>query len=122
MADEATDASNKEQLIICLQSIDEELEAHEHFVGLHYVESIKADTLVAVLKDVLLRLDLPLSDCREQCYDGAANMAGVESGVASQIIHLEPRATYTHCCEHALTLATGDTIKKSKISSTPHHI
>lgn len=28
--------SNSEQLIVCLQTIDEELEAHEHFVGLHW--------------------------------------------------------------------------------------
>ena len=62
MADELTDVPNKEQLMICLRSIDEELEAHEHFVGLHYVDSIKADTLVAVLKDVLLKLDLPCTE------------------------------------------------------------
>ena len=69
MADEITDVSNKEQVAICLRSIDEGLEACEDFIGLHYVDSIKADTLVAVLKDALLRLDLPLSNCRGQCYD-----------------------------------------------------
>lgn len=115
MADEVTDVSNKEQVAICLRSVDEGLEAHEDFIGLHYVDSIKADTLVAVLKDVLLRLGLPLGDCRGQCYDGAANMAGAKSGVATQILQEEPRATFTHCYGHALNLAAGDTIKKNKI-------
>ena len=114
MADEVTDVSNKEQVAICLRSIDV-LEAHEDFIGLHYVDSIKADTLVAVLKNALLRLDLPLSNCRGQCYDGAANMAGAKSGVATQIIQEEPRATFTHCYGHALNLAAGDTIKKNKL-------
>ena len=54
MADEITDVSNKEQVAICLRSIDEGLEACEDFIGLHYVDSIKADTLVAVLKDATM--------------------------------------------------------------------
>ena len=37
------------------------------------------------LKDVLLRMNLRLQDAREQCYDGAATMAGHNTGVATQI-------------------------------------
>jgi len=46
MADEVTDSSNR------LRWIDESFYAHEDFVK---VESIGADALVAILKDVLLR-------------------------------------------------------------------
>ena len=35
-------------------------------------------------------------------------------GVASQIIQLEPRATYTHCYGHVLNLAARDTIQKKQ--------
>ena len=115
MADEVTDISNIEQVAICLRSIDDNFDAHEDFVGMYAVESIKADMLVQVLKDALLRMNLPIANCRGQCYDGAANMAGARQGVAAQILLEEPRATYTHCYGHALNLAAGDTIKKNRI-------
>ena len=61
MADETTDISNREQLVICLRWVDNDLDVHEEFVGLHVVDSIDANMLVAVIKDVLLRFNLSLS-------------------------------------------------------------
>ncbi len=63
----------------------------------------------------MVRLNLALSNCRGQCYDGAANMAGIRTGVATQIRAEEPRAVYSHCYGHALNLAACDSIKKNKI-------
>ena len=54
MANEVKDVSNKEQVAVCLRSTDENFDVHEDFIGLHVVESIQADVLVSVLKDVLL--------------------------------------------------------------------
>ena len=85
IADEVTDSSNKEQVVFCFRYIDENFEAHEEFVGLYQVDSIKSDTIVQVLKDTLVRLNLPVTNCRGQCYDGTANMAGVRNDVAKQI-------------------------------------
>lgn len=115
MADEVTDASNKEQVIVCFRTVDETFEPHEHFVGIHAVECIKADILVGVLKDTMLRMNLRMSDCRGQCYDGAANMCGSKSGVAIQLRSEEPRATFIHCYGHALNLAAGETVKKNRV-------
>ena len=115
MADEVTDSSNKEQVVICFRSVDEEFQCHEDVVGLYQVESIKSDSIVEVLKDAMLRLNLPISDCRGQCYDGAANMAGVRNGVATQISREEPSALFSHCYGHALNLAASDTVKQNKI-------
>ena len=39
--------------------------------------------MVAVLKDVILRMNLELNKCRGQCYDGASNMAGIRNGTAT---------------------------------------
>ena len=86
--DEVTDSSNREQVAVCLRWIDEKF---DDFIGLHKVESIGANVLVAALKDVLLRLNLSLANCRGQCYDGAANMAGIRTGVATQISECEQR-------------------------------
>ena len=55
MADETTDASNKEQVIICMRWVDNNFEAHEEFIGIHEVDSTDASILHQVIKDVLLR-------------------------------------------------------------------
>ena len=95
-----------------LRWVDEELVVHEDFVGLHEVPCIQASTLVHVVKDTLLRLNLTLTKARGQCYDGASNMSGVRNGVAKQIQDEQPNAFFTHCYGHSLNLAVSDTIKQ----------
>ena len=67
------------------------------------------------IKDVLLRLNLNVTNCRGQCYDGASNMVGIRSGVATMILKEEPRAILTHCYGHSLQLAVCDTVKQIKV-------
>ena len=43
-------------------------------------------------------------------------MAGHRTGVATQILTMEPRALYTHCYGHSLNLAMCDTIKNCKLT------
>ena len=45
-----------------------------------------AETIVSAIKDVLLKLQLSLVNCRGQCYDGASNMMGHKIGVAKRKI------------------------------------
>ena len=115
MADEATDLSNKGQVVICFRSVNEEIQCHEDVVGLYQVESIKSDSIVEVLKDTMLCLNLSISDCLGQCYDGAANMTDVQNGVATQVSREEPCALLSHCYGHALNLAASNTVKQNKI-------
>ena len=74
MADEVTDSSNVEQLVLCFRWVDADIYGRENFVGIHAIEIIKSDTIVVAVKDVLTRFNIPLSNCRGQCYDGASNM------------------------------------------------
>ena len=83
------------------------------------MESIGANVLVGALKDVLLRLNLSVANCRGQCYDGAANMAGIRTGVATQISKYKKRAIFTHCYGHALNLAAADTMSEAKFCVVP---
>ena len=83
ICDECTDVSNKEQLTICLRWVDDYLESHEHFMGFCELTNIKSETIVAAIKDALLRTQLSLDKCRGQCYDGASNTLGKKSGVAT---------------------------------------
>ena len=92
MADESADSSNQEQLVICFRWVDQQLEVHEDFVGLYEIPDTSANTIVAAIKDCLLRMNLQWKRCRGQCCDGAASMAGSKPGVASQILSVEPRA------------------------------
>ena len=80
--------SNKSSRL-CLRWVGDDLEPHEKFLGIHQTDSIDANTLVAIVKN-----------CRGQCYDGAANIARVRNGVATQLLAVERRALYTHCYGH----------------------
>ena len=101
--------------MIYLRWVSETLAVHEDFIGLYEVASTGAEMIYFTIKDVLLRLNLPISKVRGQCYDGAATMAGCNSGVATRMNSDEPRAIFTHCYGHSLYLACCDTIKQSKL-------
>ena len=112
MIDETTDVSNAEQMVFCLRYVDANLEVHEQFIGLYNLERTNAEMIVSVVEDVLLRMNLSITNCRGQCYDGASNMS---TGFATRINALESRAPYTHCYGHALNLAVQVTLKSIKV-------
>ena len=58
IADGYTDINNYEQLTICLQWIDDTLEEHEDFLGIYLIPDIASDTVVSVIKDAFIRLQL----------------------------------------------------------------
>ena len=102
IADEYTDASNDEQLTIFLRWVDEILDVHEDFLGFYKVPNIASDTVVSVIKDTFIRLQLSFQYCRGHCYDGRSNMLGKRSGVAKRIEDIQPKAKPTHCHGHSL--------------------
>ena len=104
ICDEYTDVSNKEQLTICIRWVDKELEAHEDFLRFFNVLDIGAETIVSAIKDVLLKLQLSLVNCRVQCYDGVSNMMEHKTGVAERIHDLQSKAHPTHSHGHSLSL------------------
>ena len=95
MADECTDVANMEQFVVCIRWVDETFKDHEDVIGMYNVGKIDAHTLTAAIQDVLLRMNLKMSQCRGQCYDGASNMAGSKHGVAAKLLAEEPRALLT---------------------------
>ena len=89
IADECTDYSNKEQFAINFRWVDSKLQDYIEFIGLYSVDSIDAKSLIASIKDVLLWMGLPLSNCRGQCYDEASNMSRAKGRVAPQLTAIE---------------------------------
>ena len=78
MTDEMTDITNKELCTVCIRWVDKNLELFEDFIGFWQVSSIDANTLVSVIRDVMLRMNLSINKCRGQCFDGASVMTGVK--------------------------------------------
>ena len=115
MCDEYTDISNKEQLTFCMRWVNDDLQVSEKFLGFYEIPNIRSNTIVAVMKDILIRYQLRLDMCRGHCYDGASNMLGKSSGVAAQIFAEQPKPHYTHCHAHLLSLSVKDATKHTKI-------
>ena len=84
---------------------------NEDFWGFYEVLNIKSSTIVSAIKDVLLRTQISLEKGRGQCYDGASNMLGKKSGVAKQILDIQPKTYATHCHCRSLSLAVKETTK-----------
>jgi len=112
MADESTDASNKEQVVIVICLVDQ---VHDDFVQLHNVDNTNAETITEKITESQEDLNLNVRQLRGQRYDGASVTSGFRSSVATRTQQMESRAIYTHCYGHSLNLAAGDTIKKSTV-------
>ena len=69
MVDETTDLSNTEQMVMCLQCVNDNLDVHEELIGMYSLQSTSADSITLMIRDVLLHLNLRLDHCRRQCYD-----------------------------------------------------
>ena len=103
----------KPLIVVCLRWVDDELNAHDEFLGLKDMSATgtNAESIVRELKDCLLRMDLELT----KCYDGCSTMKGPKNGVVVKIKKEDQRALYSHCYAHSLNLAVGDTMKSSKV-------
>ena len=91
IADEVTDAGNREELSIILRYV---LGSEIKEVFIDFVE------VVRITGEVLAHL----TDMRGQCYDGASNMSGARSGCKSIVQQEAPLAMYYHCAAHRLNL------------------
>ena len=105
IADEASDSSNKEQLSLVLRFVDDDNNIRQDFVKfLHCKWDLRGADLAKLILDELTNLNLCVSDCRGQGYDGAGAVAGHVSGLSAHILRLNPTALYTHCFSHRLNL------------------
>ena len=58
-------------------------------IGFYEVKNIKSQSLFHSIKATLGWMDIPLTKCKVQCYDGASNMAVAKTGVATRINEIE---------------------------------
>ena len=81
---------------------------HEDFIGIVQVDATYAATLAYTIKVTLLRINLQLTQCRGQAYDGAANMAVRLNGVAIRLQTEQHSILFVHCMAHCLNLCLQD--------------
>jgi len=108
--DSTPDAQHREQLseIIRYMEIDLEnnnVEIKESFLGYLELKAKDAEALETVLIETLQVDNLPIADCRSQCYDNAAVMTGHISGLQQRVCKLNHRAVFINCDNHSLNLA-----------------
>ena len=69
MMDETTDIANKEQVVICIRWLQEDLSVHDSCLGLFNTPATDSSTLFLILKDVLLRFGLSTTKLRQAILD-----------------------------------------------------
>lgn len=111
IADESTDVANQEQFNISIRWVGEHFIVNEDPIGMVAVPDTTGDTLFRVVKDSLIRMNLPVKNCRGQAYDGASNMQGNFKGVATRIQQEVPSAVHVHCLAHCLNLCLQDLLQ-----------
>ena len=64
LADEATDVTNTQQLVICIRWVTEGLIVEEDFIGSMPLDKASTQIIVAAIKDVILRMSLSTEDAK----------------------------------------------------------
>ncbi|XP_050528242.1 52 kDa repressor of the inhibitor of the protein kinase-like [Daktulosphaira vitifoliae] len=112
LGDETMDVSGTEQLSLCLRYVDiPDLQApilREDFIGFIPIKDQSSENLTNVILQRCEELNLDMTKCIGQGYDGATNMAGHLSGVQTRIRDNYPKARYIHCASHRLNLALSN--------------
>lgn len=75
MLDATSDVSRLEQVSIYLLYVTDEFVVKKIFVGFCETGDGKAEKLINIVKGVLIRFNLNVSNVRGQCYDGAATVS-----------------------------------------------
>ena len=83
----------------------------EEFLGLYNLATANAQSIIDVISDAFLQLQISFSKLRGQCCNGCSTVTGVKGGVAAKIAQIEPCAVFTHHYGHALSLRVSDTVK-----------
>ena len=107
--DETKDISKKKQLTKVLRYVLNGC-VYERFILYTQCDELYAAALTYILEG-LHHINLDITDCVSQCYDGASVMSGACNGVKAKIME-NPRAISIHCHAHQLNLALVDSCKK----------
>jgi len=104
LADGTQDINGNEQLSIAARICSSDYKAKDLFLGFYDLPDSTGKTVSKALKDVALRFNISLDNCRGLGFDGAANMSGSFNGAQAILKSEFPNAHYQHCSNHCLDL------------------
>ena len=81
-----------------------EYSLHEDFVQFLKCLTVTGEGLFNILIEYFIRKEVPMENCREQRYDGGANMAGCHNGLQAHVSAAYPKAPFVWCAGHCLSL------------------
>ena len=93
--------------------VDQNFKIEETPIELINIPKTDGETIATLIQDCLLRHALPISQCRGQAYNEAANMSRHLRGVAARIQNIEPRAIMVHCLAHCINLCIQSVGRKT---------
>ncbi|XP_059141319.1 uncharacterized protein LOC131929216 [Physella acuta] len=110
LLDTTPDLAHREQLSEVIRYVDvdfvtKKVTIKESFLGFVQVIAKDAASIEKAIVDKLESDDLPLADCRSQCYDNASVMAGHISGLQQRMLKRNCHALFVNCDNHSLNLA-----------------
>ncbi|XP_077263727.1 zinc finger MYM-type protein 1-like [Temnothorax americanus] len=107
--DSTPDQAHREQMSEVVRYVEVDFERktvriRESFLGFIHISRKNAEGLVEDILQQLEKDEMELQDCRSQCYDNAAVMAGHKSGVHQRISEKNNLAIFVNCNNHSLNL------------------
>ena len=91
-----------EKLAIVMRFVDSNRDIREEFIDFKSLERTTGGAISNSILECLRDLNIPITDCRGQGYDGAATMSSEGVGVQAEIRRRAPKAVYIHCAGHSL--------------------
>ena len=76
----------------------------ESFLGFLQLHEKDAASFVEVIMQQLQKDEIKIENCRSQCYDNAAVMAGYRNGVQQRIYEKNKQAVFVNCDNQSLNL------------------
>ena len=111
MVDATPDASQIEQTTFILRYLIRENESYmvqERFLSFVDCWQKTGIEIANLILETLKGYGIPISDCRGQGYDNAANMSGKYNGAQKHINAVNPLCLYSPCGCHSLNLLGAD--------------
>jgi hypothetical protein len=113
LADEASDVSHRQQLVVCLRYVDKIGRSCEHFLGVVHVRDTTSLSLKQAIQALLVGHHLTVTQICGQGYDGASNMRGEIKGLKTLFLKDSPSAYYIQYFAHQLQLVLVGVAKEN---------
>ena len=105
MADECTDVTTIEEVIICCCWVESGV-PEEHFIEILPMKKANAESIYSTLVEYCRERNIQLGRLIGMGFDGAATFSGDKTGVQRRLKELSPHALFIHCHCHVLQLAS----------------